>query len=126
MKFCSLKCSSHGKFNGRWNGGRKIDNFGYILIWVPREERMGRKFEYIREHRLVMERKLGRRLEFNEIVHHKNGNIKDNRIKNLEIISRGEHSRYHVRKFHAQLASAKPNEYLSSLRRGRFLKYNKV
>lgn len=41
------------------------------------------------EHTLVMERKLGRRLQPNhETIHHKNGDRADNREDNLELWSR--------------------------------------
>lgn len=63
-----------------WKGGRTIDKSGYVLIHVGRRK-------YIREHRLVVEKKIGRKLLPTESVHHINGVKHDNRLENLELFS---------------------------------------
>ena len=50
------------------------------------------------EHRIVMERHIGRKLRRDEHVHHKNHNRKDNRIQNLELMNNREHHRYHAKR----------------------------
>ncbi len=54
--------------------------------------------EPVSEHRLIVERAIGRRLQRVEHVHHKNGDIRDNRIDNLEVLYSGDHaSRHHLK-----------------------------
>ena len=50
----------------------------------------------IDEHRFIMEQCLGRQLSRDEVVHHKNGDKRDNRIENLEVMLLSDHSRFHM------------------------------
>src|SRR3990167_9860117 len=74
-----------------WKGGRIIDRNGYVLLYCPdhpHKRKMGKRAgRYVLEHRLVMEKHLGRLLDRKEVVHHKNGVNDDNRIDNLELFS---------------------------------------
>src|SRR5271157_273377 len=54
-------CRAHGAQNSAWKGGRRVDADGYILLWMP-EHPAANSGGYVREHRLVAEEMLGRRL----------------------------------------------------------------
>jgi hypothetical protein len=66
--------------------GRREQN-GYWQVRVDRSWRY--------EHRVVMEKFLGRSLEHDEHVHHRNHDKLDNRIENLETLSHSDHSSLH-------------------------------
>lgn len=51
--------------------------------------------KYVSIYRFMMERKLGRELTSNEVVHHKDFNHENNKISNLQVMSRSEHSILH-------------------------------
>lgn len=61
-------------------------------------------WEYIRKsidgksvllHRKIIEEKLGRKLLPHEVVHHINGNKTDNKVKNLRLMDKKDHTKLH-------------------------------
>jgi len=91
-QYCSQSCASlasqpRGADHPRWKGGRSKTVDGYVLILKPNHPAAQAidDFNYVREHRLVMEEHLGRYLHSYEEVHHVNGNPSDNRLENLEL-----------------------------------------
>lgn len=90
-----------GENGNNWQGGRhKRNQTGYIVIHSPDHPNRTAN-GYVFEHRLVMEKHLGRYLDPKEVVHHRNGIRDDNRIENLELVeSTGKHVSQHFKKSH--------------------------
>lgn len=73
-----------GAKNKSWRGGRIRDKSGYVLVHVP-DHPNANSSGYVREHRLVAEKVIGRLLASTEVVHHKDGNRENNAPSNLVV-----------------------------------------
>ncbi len=79
-----------GQNNPSWKGGKTTNTQGYSLVLKP-DHPNADKSGYVLEHVFIMSQHLGRAIEGDECVHHKNGIRKDNRIENLELLTRERH-----------------------------------
>lgn len=83
-----LSTKKLGDKNPNWKGGvTRADRF-YI------KEMVGHK-KYKLQHRLIVEKHLGRELKRTEHVHHINGDKTDNRIENLIVLTKSFHHKLH-------------------------------
>jgi len=87
--FCSISCKYPNK-KLNLPRGQYHSYDGYIVLNTTPD---GRK--QIKLHRYMMEQFLGRKLLSSEIVHHINNNKLDNRIENLQIMTKSEHNILH-------------------------------
>jgi hypothetical protein len=77
-----------------WRGGVIWTTPGYCYLKFPGHPRADRN-GYVKRADLVMEVKLGRVLEPNEIVHHLNGIKSDDSSDNLEVMTNSAHNLLH-------------------------------
>lgn len=90
----------HGEDAANWKGGRRIIN-GYVFVYAP--DHPSAHGGVVQEHRLVMEKVIGRYLESYEVVHHRDGNRLNNDPSNLELKTRGRHISEHFKASHEVL-----------------------
>ena len=83
-----------GENHPAWRGGFRYDRDGYIRTYAP-DHPWPRRGGYVCEHVRVMELHIGRRLNKDECAHHIDGDKTNNRLNNLKLMDRGEHSSHH-------------------------------
>lgn len=89
--FCKKACQE-----SYWREHGTVNKRGYVEVYTP-EHPFATKRNRVLQHRLVMEKQIGRFLHPDEIVHHKNGVKTDNDPENLELLIRTAHSTgYHL------------------------------
>lgn len=86
-RLCIVKTGKNMPCNGNASYGWVHKGHGARYVCVNGVE--------VLEHRHVMEQHLGRKLWRGEIVHHTNHNRLDNRIENLQLMTRSEHTTHH-------------------------------
>lgn len=85
--------NKQGKLAANWKGG-KTKTRNRWLIYKP-EHPFASKKKYILQYRLIMEQKLGRYLNPEEVVHHINGKKDDDRLENLYLFpNQSSHMNY--------------------------------
>jgi hypothetical protein len=95
-----------GHKNPNWHGGIMFDGKRKLIL-SPEHPNPDFLKKYCYEYRLIVEKKLGRYLKSDEIIHHINGDMKDNRIENLKVVTRSEHIKIH----HKQMTEAKNEKH---------------
>lgn len=78
--------SRNGHENNNWKGGRSIASSGYVLLRVGTGHHLADVRGYAYEHRVVAESMIGRRLRRGEVVHHRDGDKRNNDPSNLEVM----------------------------------------
>lgn len=90
-RFCGSQ--GKGKKAPNWQGGI-ISDGTYLYVYSPYHPN-AMKNGYVAQHRIVMEQMIGRYLKANEVVHHRDGNPKNNLRDNLQLFTESEHNRFH-------------------------------
>jgi hypothetical protein len=79
-----------------WDEARRLSLSESIRRRRPVSKRSYVKLLGRHQHRAVMERELGRRLDSDEVVHHIDHNKHNNALENLVVLTRRQHIMLHI------------------------------
>ncbi|MCP4597055.1 HNH endonuclease [Neptuniibacter sp.] len=102
-----------------WKGGEIKNSNGYILVYSPdHPARNAQGRGYVLRSRLVMEESLGRYLTEDEVVHHVNGVIDDDKLENLMLMQKSEHLSFHHKQSVANMVRDKSGRFTGKMEGG--------
>ena len=84
-----------GKQHFRWNQGKIVSQSGYVRLRVGVTHPLADSNGYANEH-LIIWLSAGRCLYDGDVLHHINGDKTDNRIENLQRMTKKEHNQLHM------------------------------
>jgi hypothetical protein len=91
--YCSYKC------RGIDERHIVVRRGGYDYLYIPSHKNSSKQ-GYIAQHRIIYERMHGIVLSKHLTVHHRDENILNNNLSNLELMSNAEHSSHHMKENH--------------------------
>jgi hypothetical protein len=86
---------ARGEKNSRWNNGRILSTDGYVKLRVGRDHPLSDPNGYAYEHLIVWVAAGNRLPRADELIHHRDENKQNNRLSNLQLITRSEHGVLH-------------------------------
>jgi hypothetical protein len=105
-RYCSCRNTAKTRVTKAWNKGLKqepkkvgnsyIDQSGYVNVWVGKHQNPDTVSGYEKEHRILYELFLGRKLQPTEVLHHIDSDKTNNIPSNLHLCSgHADHKRTH-------------------------------